>query len=145
LESELEKMPVQGKVNTPDSGTYGEKAALDGLKKSLPPMGSGGRPEGGNGAAGAALSPEPPIMPVPPPSGTPSPQQPAGVPSALLGPTGRPMEPVTAPPTQPLSFPVPERSAAESRLEVLITLANDPRVSEQTREWAQLWVKTLVR
>jgi hypothetical protein len=137
-------MPVQGKVNTPASGTYGEKAALDGLKKSLPPMGAG-QPEGGNGAAGPALSPEPPIMPVPPPSGAPSPQQPAGIPAALLGPTGRPMEPVTAGPMQPLAFPVQEQSAAERRLEVLISLANDPRVSEQTREWAQLWVKTLAR
>jgi hypothetical protein len=55
------------------------------------------------------------------------------------------MEPVTAGPMQPLAFPVQEQSAAERRLEVLIALANDPRVSEQTREWAQLWVKTLAR
>jgi len=140
VESELEKIPVQGKVNTPASGTYGEGAALDGLKKALPSTGNA--PAGPAPGAPIPLSPEPPLAPVPPPNQS-SPQQPTGVPNVLLSPTGRPMEPGTAMPMEPASFPQVERSAAEQRLQVLMSLANDPRVSEETREWAELWIRTL--
>ena len=65
------------------------------------------------------------------------------MPSVLLGPTARPEEPISAPVSQPLAFPETQQTAAQRRMQTLIGLANDANVSEETREWAQMWVQTL--
>lgn len=136
MEAELEKQP--NPVNTPTSGTYGEKAALDSLKQALPPMQekAPATPPAGGAPSG------PPITPTPAP-GQQAPQAPTGVPDVLLAPTGRPMEPVSGPIAEPQQFPGSQQTAAQERLEMLINLANSPRVSDETREWAQLYVESL--
>ena len=65
------------------------------------------------------------------------------MPQVLLGPTARPEEPINTPPVQPLAFPETQQTAQQRRMQTLIGLANDANVSEETREWAQMWVKTL--
>lgn len=141
MDDELEKQSTPN-VNQPSSGTYGEKAAVANLESALPPM----APAEGGPAAGAApqsgLSGDAPLAPVPLPSRTP-PQQPGGIPDVLLGPTARPMEPAGAPVAAPLAFPETQQTSAQRRVQTLIGLSNDPAVSEETREWAQMWVKTL--
>jgi len=140
---EIEKIP--NPVNKPESGTYGEGAALDRLKGSLPPMA-----EGPGGPAPVGPPPGPgggsPQVPLPPPNlGGGGPMAPSGVPEGLLAPTERPQEGILAntQASSPMSFEQPQMSAQQQRLETLIALATSPQVSDETREWAQLWVKTL--
>ena len=139
LASDVEKIPTP--VNKPASGSYGDKVSLDRLKQSLP---SSGQAPAGQPGGNKPMGEQPPmVVPVPPP-GNNSPQQPAQVPQVLFGPTARPYEPVSAAPpvAPPPQAPV---TGPQARMELLITLANSPDVSEDTREWAQLWIRTLTR
>ncbi len=137
---EIEKIATP--VNKPESGSYGEGAALDRLEGALPPMAEAGPPPQ------SGLNPQAtPQVPLPPPSlgGGPAVPTPGNLPPGLLAPTQRPEEPITANigADMPLAAPEPQMTAAQERLEVLIALAQSPRVSDETREWAQLWVQTL--
>lgn len=122
--SDINKMPMPGgNVNAPASGTYGEGAALENLKRQLPSTPSPGP------------STQNPVAPMPTPRlGGMAPAPTPGVPSALLAPTSRPDVPVSTPLA---GGPMPmSQSAAQRRLAVLDALANNPDVSEATREWA---------
>lgn len=137
-DDDLDRMPLpEDGVNRPSSGTYGEKAELDRLKSSLPAVDSAG--------SSSAVVSEPSGSPtVPLPMSQPgSVSSPEGLPQVLLGPTARPLESVTAPVAAPEQSPGVQATAQQRNIDVLIQLANDPRVSEETREWAGLWVRTL--
>lgn len=120
-------MPAGGNVNSPASGSYGEGAALERLKRDLPSTAS---------PAPSAQNPTSP-MPTPPVgagvSNAPSP----GVPAAILAPTSRPDVPVSTPLNPGALTPV-QMSGAQRRIAILDTLANSPNVAESTREWAKL-------
>jgi len=132
---DLEKTPTGDvAVNEPEGGTYGEKAELDRLKSSLPPMGGpaaqgGGRTApslGGPTSAGGA------------PMGRPQ-NAPPGVPQALLGPTQRPNVPLGSPLGQQAPATPPRAQAADQqRLMILDSLTTHPDVSSETKEWATL-------
>ena len=124
-----EKLPS---VNKPESGTYGEKVDLSRLQAQLPSNGA---------ATGPASGPAPTLPPVSdrpvrPGLESQSPSPVPGLPGALLGPTQRPWEPVTAAPAG-----VPQQLAltgAQRRLQILDALASSPDVSPEMREWAEM-------
>lgn len=131
--------PAGGNVNRPDSGVYGEGAALESLKKSLPTTGA-------TPAAAPAGAPVPsvgtePVAPVVRNEGRPrtGAAVPPGIPSVLLAPTQQPQIPVGT----PLASAAPAApgngasTPSQSRLAMLDMLANSPDVSPTTREWAQ--------
>lgn len=123
-------------VSRPSSGSYGEKAEVDRLKKSLPS--SGAPPAGGQPLPpmhDAPVRPQPNISP-----GAPA-NVPPGVPGILAAPTGRPYEPVDTMPTSPVAGAVV--NDAQSRLRILDQLANSPKVSAETREWAERYLRSL--
>ena len=65
---EIEKTPTADtSVNSPESGTYGEKADLNRLRQALPPMG----PPGSEGTGAAAPAPTPGRRPGPSSPGIP--------------------------------------------------------------------------
>jgi hypothetical protein len=130
-------------VNKPDSGTYGEGAALQRLKDSLPPPPAT--------APGQPMAP-PPVSPNPARQGPQNlggrPQTgaaaPPGIPSAVLGPTQQPGIPVATPLSAPTPNPVQNAvNAQQQRLALLDQLANNPRVSDDTREWAKQVIRLL--
>ena len=133
---DLEKTPTGDvAVNEPEGGTYGEKAELDRLKSSLPPMGGPGGQAGGRTApslaGGLASAGGAPI-------GRPQ-NAPPGVPQALLGPTQRPNQPLGAPLGQQAPAMLPRAQAADQqRLMILDSLTTHPDVSAETKEWATL-------
>ena len=132
--TDISQLPQSGQgVNTPASGTYGEKAALDRLQQSLP------------GSPGAGPSAASPVAPMPSPgagAGLSTPPPP-GVPAAILAPTQRPDVPMAGP--MPTTPPPPSTLGAQQRrLQVLDALANSPDVAATTREWAQLMLKAAV-
>jgi len=139
LSPDLEKRELPGgNTSKPESGTYGEKAALANLESSLPmdeshvegqdldPMPR--QPEGLPGIDEAGR----------PPSGPP------GLPSALLHPTELPGVDVNTPlqpaPTSGMASAVDDR---QRRLLVLTDLAESPDTSEATREWAKILIELL--
>lgn len=129
-------------VNSPASGTYGEKAALDGLKKSLPQA---------QPSTGPTASPLPPVKPEPITPLQPQPGRPQGagpvppgISPALLGPTQRPNVPVGTPLVPQAPAVAPSLTAAAQRIATLQLLAQSPDVSDQTREWAQMVLQALV-
>jgi hypothetical protein len=131
--TDITKMPMPGgNVNAPASGTYGEGAALENLKRQLP------------SPAAPGPSAQNPVAPMPsPPGGGMVPAPAPGVPPALLAPTQRPDVPVSTP-LAGVGGPAPmTQSAAQRRLAVLDALANNPDVSEQTREWASTLISQL--
>jgi hypothetical protein len=120
----MEQLPAGGNPMQPQSGTYGEGAALDRLKAELPV-----------GPAGQAVgpAPTPPGMPQgPSPAGAPT-----GLPQALMRPTGRPDVPVSTPLATPTAPPTAVVNAAQQRLQILDLLAESPEVSEETRAFAK--------
>lgn len=130
---DINKMPLAGgNVNAPASGTYGEGAALERLKQSLPMAETG--------AAPSAADPTAP-MPTPPAGGMSTPPT-GGLPSPLLAPTQRPDVPVSTPLGAPTA-PMPA-TGRQQRMAILDALANSPDVSDETREWASMMVKRLV-
>lgn len=128
-------------VNKPASGTYGEKADLSRLQKSLPQTSAGPQPAGAQPMP--AINPQP-ISPQPAAQGRPTTgaAPPLGVPSVLLSPTTQPDRPVNT----PLSSPSPTAvvNPMQSRLAMLDALANSPDVSPTTREWAQNLIDLLL-
>tara|TARA_Y100000310_G_scaffold273461_1_gene288936 strand:- start:13070 stop:13513 length:444 start_codon:yes stop_codon:yes gene_type:complete len=141
VNSELEKTPTADtSVNEPASGTYGEKAELDRLRQSLPPMG----PPAQQGVGGAAPVPPPGAQVPQRPDGRPK-NAPPGVPGGLLAPTSRPGVPLSqpmAPEQQPM--PAKRQAADQQRLAILDALSSHPDVSAETREWAKLVVEALI-
>lgn len=133
--TDINKLPMPGGgVNTPASGTYGEKASLERLIGQLPTAPSGG------GQSGPT-----PVSPMQSPAGGRPPMSPpAGVPSVMMSPTQRP----DVPGSTPLAMPAPGVSAPQTgrqrRMAVLDALANNPDVSDQTREWASVLIETLI-
>jgi hypothetical protein len=141
LSPELEKNPVGGGVNQPQSGTYGEKTAVDNLKKQLPQSEPGAA--GGGGPAGPPpMSPNPVRPTAPGRAARPGATPPPGVPGPLVAPTDRPNEPVNTPlQAAPALGAVDPK---QRRLAVLTSLAGNPNVSDETREWARLAIQALV-
>ena len=70
--------------------------------------------------------------------------QPAGLPPALLRPTSQPNVPVSTPLGPPQQAADPGLSGRQRRMQVLDVLANDPNVSETTREWATTVMNHLI-
>lgn len=139
--SDIEKIPTGQQVSRPASGAYGERAAVEQLKSQLPASGAGaGGPAGPGGPALPPLNPPTPTAPsyVPPASGN----LPPGVPAPLAAPTNRPYEPVNTPVGgPPMAAPLTD---AQRRIQLLDVLANSPSVSDETREWARLVLRSLV-
>lgn len=136
--SEIGKVAQGGGVNSPASGTYGEKADLSRLQQQLPAPTPGG-------TAGPATPSLPSVSqtPVRPQSpAAPGASAPPGVPAALLAPTNRPYEPVTTPP--PGGMVPGAVSADQRRIQTLSMLAENPNVSDSTREWAGLLLRALL-
>lgn len=125
----IEQQPAGGPVNRPDSGTYGEKAALERLQASLPGM---------DPAAPAAPA-APPGQPGPGPL---PPQAPAGLPSVLTEPTRNPGVPVSTPLQPQPTVGADRRAQALQQLQILMS---SPEVSEETREWAAAVLNKIVR
>ena len=142
---ELDKTPTRdSSVNSPESGTYGEKADLARLRQALPPMGPPGS-QGTGGAAPPAGAPPAGLGPgLQRPTGRPA-GGPTGVPSGVLAPTQRPGVPLSQP-RDPGPPPMPPRAAAadQQRLAILDALTTHPEVSEETREWATLVLEALI-
>lgn len=129
----IDQVPAGGGVNTPASGTYGEKAELERLKQQLP-------------------SAEP-VQPVPTSSQAgpvpigrgraPAVPSASGLPSGLTSPTRRPDVPAL--PNTPVGQD-PYGGAVDARqrrLRVLDAIANSQEVSPETREWAEILVQKL--
>jgi hypothetical protein len=137
---DLEKQPQGGPVNQPSSGSYGAKAAVDRLKKSLPTSGmTPPAPE-----APGTISSEP-VVPVPNRPGRPAgPTAPPGTPPVLMHPTQRPEVPVSSPLGATPPAPTPALTPQQDRLSFLQALANSPRVHPNTREWAQSVLEVLM-
>lgn len=134
--TDISKMALpSGNVNTPASGTYGEGAALERLKAQLPGTASVGGPTPSDPTA---PMPTPPIGPMgSPPAG--------GLPPALLAPTQRPDVPVSTPLQDPMAMGMPAPQTGRQRnLAILDALANNPDVSETTREFARLMMDRLI-
>ncbi len=127
----IEKTPTADtSANQPESGTYGEKSAVNDLKAALPPM----------DPAGQAISGlEPSAMPQPSPG---SPAQaggrpvnaPPGVPGALF--SGGPPTPAEQP-------NAPSANPQAARITLLEQLASSQEVSETTRSWARIVLEAL--
>lgn len=126
----IEKTPTAGtSVNQPESGTYGEKADVNKLKASLPPMGPG------QATPGLEPSPMPQPTPgVPAQEGGRPPNAPPGVPGALFA---------GGPPTPAEQPNAPSASPEAARITLLEQLASSEEVSEVTREWAKLILEAL--
>ena len=124
-------------VNRPDSGTYGEKADLNRLKAALPDMASAPSP---TGAQQGQASSAPPVSVSPLTAGQPAP------PSPLMAPTMMPDIPVNTPLTDvPAPLDPSQLPPEQSRLMVLELLANNPKVSAETRNWAATYRDRLLR
>jgi len=140
-EMEIEKTPTANtSVNKPASGTYGEKADVEALKSSLPPMAPPGAQGVGQGPGPSAL----PTRGVPQQEGRPK-NGPSMIPQGIMAGTQRPGVPLSqpmAPGPQPMA---PKQQAADQqRLAILDALTTHPEVSEETREWAQLVMESLI-
>ncbi len=127
----IEKTPTADtSANQPESGTYGEKSAINDLKKSLPPMDPAGQ---------ATPGLEPSAMPQPTPGmpaqagGRPV-NAPPGVPGALF--SGGPPTPAEQP-------NAPSANPQAARISLLEQLASSQEVSETTREWARILLEAL--
>lgn len=130
----IEQVPAGGGVMTPGSGSYGDGAAADRLRKSLSvPGGSGSPPER-----------QPSPVPAGGPSGSPpAPAAPGTVPDVLLAPSSQPDVPVSQPLGPMRPSPTAAVDAAQRRLQLLSTLSESQEVSEETREWAKTVLNAL--
>lgn len=139
---DLEKLPLNNKVNRPDGGAYGERVELDRLKSALPST-SGGPGQGPSG-------PTPPPGQVRPTPVNPGAGQgvlgsgaaPSGVPDVLASPTKYPNRPVSTPyrpgGANPAAAGMGAANVQQTRLQVLDSLINSPNVGEETKEWAEI-------
>ena len=122
----IEQMPAGGGVNTPDSGSYGDQAALDRLQAELPGLDSSTPEQPGAGA-------------LPPPyQGTQPP--PPGLPPSLFAPSNLPNVPAST----PLDAPVPPPpDPTQQRILILQSLIEGG--SEEARQWAQIVLNKIIR
>lgn len=138
MPDEIEKTPLP--ANKPQSGTYGERKALDDLKSALPPMNPGAGPTATGPAPMPGTSPAMPDQP----GGRPV-NAPKTVPSVLLSPTDQPDVPLNTPLQQGQPAPLGgAQSAAQARIALLQALAESPEVSDETRAWAQAVLEMLI-
>lgn len=140
-EMDIEKTPTQNtSVNKPESGTYGEKAELANLRRSLPEM----QPLAGNAPAPGGMAPGSPPVERSAPMGRPK-TGPRMLPGPILNPTSQPDVPLDQPRVSPAP-PIPQKQSAadQQRLAILDALSTHPEVSEETREWAQLVLEALI-
>jgi len=136
-------VPPGGNVNKPASGTYGEGAALDRLKRALPGVNAQpGQtpPQGPDPGRVAALPPAgkgPNGAPGGGAAGSPIP----GIPAPIIRPSDRPNVPVSAQAPEVAGEAIPTMVQAEGRLRVIAALqqSDDP----DTREWANLVMEML--
>lgn len=130
VSEEIEKTPMGNtSVNEPESGTYGEKAELNELKQSLPPMGG----QQGQQPQGPAPMPERGGITPPKPTGRPV-KGPSSLPNSIMRPTGgNPNKPLSA----DVEMPQKQAAADQQRLAILDALTTHPDVSQETREWAE--------
>lgn len=141
--TDISQMPSQT-TSQPASGTYGEKAADARLAAALPkPQNPVQQAPGSVGQAPVAGPAQPPAVAptVPGSNGA------AGgpLPPSLLRPTNQPSTPISTPLMGPPPNPAAmAETAAQQRLAQLSVLANDPNVSDDTREWAKLMIKHAV-
>ncbi len=117
----IDQLPAGGSPNAPESGTYGEDAALQRLEQALPGM----EPDRSQAMQPAPLQPGGPE-----PAGAVP-----GLPAGLLAPTTQPDVPVSTPLTQAQPIVV---GPSQQRRQLLEVLSRSPEVSEETREWASL-------
>jgi len=139
-EMDIEKTPTQNtSVNKPESGTYGEKADLDQLRRSLPEM----QPPGGAPPPGG-MTPGAPPAERSAPMGRPK-TGPRMLPGPILNPTSQPDVPLDQPRVSPAP-PIPQKQSAadQQRLAILDALSTHPEVSKETREWATLVLEALI-
>lgn len=120
-------------VNQASSGTYGEKADLNKLKASLPPMQAQPAQAGGQ----APVRPASTMMASQPTMPTPN--------DPLLHPTAMPDVPVNTPlqqsePMDPWTMPPDQRTLA-----ILDLLASSDQVSQKTKVFAQAMKDRLAR
>jgi hypothetical protein len=124
-----------GGINSPASGTYGEKASLQRLEQSLPKA----APPGPGQEQGAPVAPLPNTSPAPRP-------QPGAVPAGILSPSTMPDVPQSTPlagiPANPM---VAAQTARQRRLSALDAWISNPATSPETKEWAQTWRDKLIR
>lgn len=122
-------------IGAPASGSYGEKASLDRLQKSLPKA----QTVSPGAETGAPVAPLPRTSPAA--SGGDG-----GVPPSILAPSSRPDVPAMTPLAQPAANPMADAATWRQRnLAMLDALANDPTRSPVTREWASQALDKLVR
>jgi len=117
-----------GNVNAPESGTYGEGAALERLQSDLPTMDPTQPSSPGSGGGTGA----------PPYQGAAAPAP--GLPPSILAPSNQPDVPVTSPLQSPLPAP---QDPPELRILKLQQLQQEG--TEETRQWATLWLNRLIR
>lgn len=131
-------------MNAPTSGTYGEGADLERLKASLPAGAVGGKPA--PAPTGPPMSAEPPMPMSPNPVGRPpGAAPPPGVPAGLVMPTSRPDQPVSTPLSAAPAIGPGAADPRQARVAILDALANDPAVSDETREWAGEVLRLLIQ
>lgn len=129
----IEQVPAGGGVNKPSSGTYGEKAQLDQLRRDLPQV------DQSSSTAGRQ------VQPVPGgglrPGGGAS--APAGLPAGLTAPTRQPDVPISTPMAQP---PDPMAGAVDARQRRLryLDLLSQHADSPEVREWAEVVKQKLI-
>ncbi len=135
----IDKTPTQNQsANKPESGTYGEKAEVERLRKELPSAGGpGAGPVQEAPPQRSQATPNKPVagMPVQEPAG------PAGLPDVLTHPSRTPGQ--VTPRSSMVQPPQPE-SLSQARLALLDSLATSQEVSAETREWAQIVLGMMV-
>ena len=130
VSEEIEKTPTGNtSVSEPESGTYGEKAELNNLKKQLPS--SGQHPQQSTMPTSPAPNGSAPATMGRPASG------PSKLPNAMMAPQEGSVNP-NVPLTQAQQMPPRPPAADQQRLAILDALSTHPEVSEETREWATL-------
>lgn len=128
-------MDQGGTANTmqPSSGTYGDVKQLDDLKSdlNLPPVEQ--TAPGGPGM-GDVNTPRGRMAEMP---------SDGAVPNVLMGPTENPNVPVNTPLGGPVQPQAQAATAAQRRFTQLIALSENPEVSEETKQWAQMVIDRL--
>jgi len=138
----IDKTPTQNQsVNKPESGTYGERAEVDRLKKELPStQGPGGPPT----QPGGAPVPEraSPTANKPPTSLGPEPGEagPSGLPNVLMHQGSGNLTPQLPPEQRPQGA----SNLSQARIALLDALSSSQDVSTETREWAQIVLEMLI-
>ena len=135
----IDKTPTQNQsVNKPESGTYGERAEVDRLKKELPSTQGPGGPPGGAPVPERAT----PTTNKPPTSLGPEPGEagPAGLPNVLMHQGSGNLTPQLPPEQRPPGA----ANLSQARIALLDALSSSQDVSTETREWAQIVLEMLI-